>query len=57
MNVHSCHVRPAMYPPSEIRGRVRTKSHQEFEFRFHPIIRQSDQVLAFHLDQLELDRS
>ena len=57
MSVHSCNVRPAMCPLFKIHGRVRMKSHQEFEFRFRPIIRRSDRVLAFHLDQLELDLS
>ena len=57
MIVHNCNVRPAMCPPSGICERLRTKSHQEFEFRFRPIIRQNVRVLAFHRGQLELDRS
>ena len=57
MSVHSCNVRPAMCPLFKIHGRVRMKSHQEFEFRFRPIIRRSVRVLVFHLDQLELDLS
>ena len=57
MIVHNCNVRLAMCPPSGIFERLRTKSHQEFEFRFRPIIRQNDRVLAFHRGQLGLGQS